>query len=61
MTKDEAVEKTLKILLAIGVGKDLAHELARKIYADVVAPAVDDERSHWLDYSQYFVDSDKLL
>lgn len=50
MKKAEAMKRMKKLILkSVDVEPAVAEYIASKIYADVVAPAVDDERNEWVE------------
>lgn len=53
MTRQDAIRRIAAILVkAIKMEQSRAEHVAERIYVDVFAPAVDDERSLWMDMAR---------
>ncbi len=54
MTKTDAVEKLVDLIIKyLCVGPDRARYLADRIYSDVIAPAVEDERNDFIRLAKF--------
>lgn len=54
MTKDDATEKIVTLIIKLlSVGPDRARYTAEKIFEEVVAPAVEDERNDFIRLAKY--------